>query len=259
MTSYPPARRLEHMPLADIAPAARNPKGHDLSGIGRSMKTLGYVEPVVLDERTGRLVAGHGRVQALRSAHAAGDPAPDGIALTGDGAWLVPVLRGWASRSDDEADAYLIAANRLTEAGGWDDHGLAEILAELADAQLLDVTGYTGDDLDDLIAVLQEDPPLPAPGHPDAGQPGAPAPAAAAEQRDPLAAQSYQSRGLADLKDDYAASNSRLLVLSYPGDTYVWIVKALAGLMGELDVDTNTDVVLALVERAAGETAPRQP
>lgn len=254
MTSYPTARRLEHMPLADIDSAHRNPKGHDLPALQRSIGTFGYVEPVVLDERTGRLVAGHGRVEALRRAAADAETPPEGVALDGNGEWLVPVLRGWSSRSDDEAEAYLIAANRLTEAGGWDDHGLAEILAELADAQLLDVTGYTGDDLDDLIAVLQEDPPLPAPGAPDRRDD---APAAAAQPPDPLAAQSYQSRGLADLKDDYQASNSRLLVLSYPGEVYVWIVKAMAALMGELEVDTNTDVVLALVERATGQTAPR--
>jgi hypothetical protein len=65
-------RRLEYVPLDDLQPAARNPKRHDLPAIGRSIDTFGYVEPVVLDERTGRLVAGHGRVEQLRAARDGG-------------------------------------------------------------------------------------------------------------------------------------------------------------------------------------------
>ncbi|MEU8356488.1 hypothetical protein AB0C27_10810 [Nonomuraea sp. NPDC048882] len=40
---------------------------------------------------------------------------PEGVKIGDDGVWLVPILRGWTSRSDAEAEAYLVAANRLTE------------------------------------------------------------------------------------------------------------------------------------------------
>ena len=153
-------RRIEQMPLAEIAPAARNPKEHDDAGIRRSIERFGVAELVLLDERTGRLVAGHGRIKAL--ADMEHDPRvatpPDGVVVAEDGSWTVPVVRGWASRSDAEAEAYLVASNRLTENGGWDNRGLGELLEELAEQQLLEVTGFSEEDLEKLLADATGDP-----------------------------------------------------------------------------------------------------
>lgn len=147
------ARRLEHVPLDELVPALRNPKSHALAAIGRSIGQFGYVEPVVVDDRTGRLVAGHGRVEQLRRQRAAGEDPPEGIGED----WSVPVLRGWASRSDEEAEAYLVAANRLGEVGGWDDHALAELLAGVG--ELLPATGFTDEALAALIVKANPSPP----------------------------------------------------------------------------------------------------
>lgn len=143
-------RRLELMPLRDITGAENNPKKHANEDIGKSIGRFGYVEPVVLDERTQRLVAGHGRVQALRVARKKGDAPPQGVELR-DGEWFVPVLRGWASRSDAEASAYLVASNNLTTKGGWENAGLAELLQSLAQQQALDGTGFDEDAIDGLL------------------------------------------------------------------------------------------------------------
>lgn len=145
------ARRLELMPLAAITGADKNPKQHAHEDIGKSIGRFGYVEPVVLDERTNRLVAGHGRVQALRAAKIKGDTPPQGVEVNDKGEWLVPVLRGWESRSDAEASAYLVASNRLTEAGGWDTAGLAELLQSLAAQDALEGTGYDAAELGALL------------------------------------------------------------------------------------------------------------
>ena len=136
------ARRLEMMPLNAITGADSNPKRHDDVGIGASIGRFGYVEPVVIDERTGRLVAGHGRTQALRVAKAAGATPPQGVEMGDDGVWMVPVLRGWASRSDTEAEAYLLASNQLTQTGGWDNASLGEMLKSLEAQGALEGTGF---------------------------------------------------------------------------------------------------------------------
>jgi hypothetical protein len=149
-----PKRRLVPMPLDDIQGDPRNAKGHAEAAIRRSIEHHGLAELPLLDERTGYLAAGHGRLDQLRAMQATGATPPEGIEQDAEGRWLVPVIRGWSSRSDEDAAAYLIGSNRLSELGGWDDHGLAELLSELADAQLLELAGYTPDDLSDLVAAL---------------------------------------------------------------------------------------------------------
>lgn len=145
-------RTIEYLPIADLPEASRNAKEHDTAMIRASMRQFGFTSPAVIDERTGRLVAGHGRRTTLLTMQEAGDPAPDGITVADDGSWLMPVVRGWTSRDDQHADAVTVADNRGTERGGWDERMLAEILDELADASLLDAVGYTADDVDDMLA-----------------------------------------------------------------------------------------------------------
>ncbi|ROR42934.1 hypothetical protein [Kitasatospora cineracea] len=149
-------RYIEYQPLDQIRPAARNPKGHDDGGLDRSVDKFDFTEPGLLDERTGRLVAGHGRYETLERRRAAGKAAPDGVVVTEDGTWTVPVVRGWASRDDAHAEAYLVASNQLTTAGGWDGEGLAALLSELeqADPALAAATGFDQQQLDALLADL---------------------------------------------------------------------------------------------------------
>ncbi|MFI6909674.1 hypothetical protein ACIBKY_51025 [Nonomuraea sp. NPDC050394] len=170
-------RRIEHMPLADIPRALRNPKDHDLPSIRASIETFGCVIAGELDERTGRLVVGHGRLEVLALMQAEGVSPPEGVQVTDDGAWLAPIVRGWTSRSDADAEAYLIANNRTPEKGGWQNALLAEVLADVrqADAELLAATGYNADELADLEESIARDlasgsgsEELPEPGDADA-------------------------------------------------------------------------------------------
>ena len=62
--------RVEYLPLSTLKPARRNPKRHSVVTVAKSMARFGYVAPMVLDERTGRLVAGHGRLESLKKAKA---------------------------------------------------------------------------------------------------------------------------------------------------------------------------------------------
>lgn len=154
------------MPLDEITRAPRNPKEHDREGIAASIDRYGVAELPLLDERTGRLVAGHGRLDDLTARREAGQDPPDGVRIRKDGTWLVPVVRGWASRSDPEAEAYLVASNQLTVNGGWDDTELGELLRDLneLDPSLLEVAGF--DDID-LAGLLGEDEPVDGNTEPD--------------------------------------------------------------------------------------------
>lgn len=143
-------RRTEYIPLSEIKRARRNPKQHDDAQIEASLQRFGMAELVLLDERTGLLVAGEGRVNAL-TALKERDPRtpPSGITLHPTGEWMIPVTMGWSSTDDKEADAYLIASNRLSERGGWDGLGLAEMMSSLQGE--LDGIGYDDHELDALM------------------------------------------------------------------------------------------------------------
>lgn len=150
-SDQPSGHRIDYLAVDDLEDANRNPKAHAGEEVQRSMGRFGYVEPIVIDERTMRLVAGHGRKEALLAMKKSGTNPPNGIRIDEDGRWLVPVMRGWRSNSDQEADAYLLASNRLTEVGGWHDGALGEILAELRDADALDGLGFDNEFVSKLL------------------------------------------------------------------------------------------------------------
>ncbi|MCA1827372.1 MAG: hypothetical protein LC689_10605, partial [Myxococcales bacterium] len=145
--------RIEYLPLSTLSEAPRNPKRHALEPLGVSIRRFGYVEPIILDERTQRIVAGHGRRESLLKMREAGTAAPPGVRQA-ENDWLVPVVRGWSSKNDAEAEAYLVASNRHVELGGWDDESLAQLLQSLNDAGDLVGTGFVETDIDRLLADL---------------------------------------------------------------------------------------------------------
>jgi hypothetical protein len=148
--------RIEYVALADLKRHPRNPKDHDIGAISRSVNRFGFTAPVIIDERTGYLAAGHGRIDTLAQLKAQGKEPPANVQTQDfDGDWMVPVVRGVAFNSDAEIEAYLVADNRLTILGGWNEPELASLLQDLAaqDTALLEATGY---DADDLQALLDE-------------------------------------------------------------------------------------------------------
>lgn len=145
------ARRIVQVPLDMLIYNPRNPKAHRADVLDASVGRFGYVEPVVIDGRTGYLISGHGRTEALRAIQARGDSPPEGVSVDAAGRWLVPAVAGWSSRTDQEANAALIALNRTTELGGWDNDALASIVAELASNDALTGVGFEAADLSSLV------------------------------------------------------------------------------------------------------------
>jgi hypothetical protein len=151
----PDGVHLEYRDVDTLAAWPRNPKGHDLGALHASLDRFGFVTPLVLDDATQRLVAGHGRLEALLQRRATGKPAPARIRVDPEGRWFVPVLTGVAFATEQEAEAFLIADNRLTTLGGWQDEALlATMLGELAQANALQGVGYDGEDVDALLKRL---------------------------------------------------------------------------------------------------------
>ena len=148
------ALRLEYLPLDAIVAAPRNPNAHNLPALAESIRRHGFVEPVIVDERTGFLLGGHGRVDVVSDMRTAEETPPSGISAE----WDVPVILGWSSRSDAEAEALLLAMVNLTKQPISDTALLAQMLTDLAsDPDGLLGTGYDDTSLDLLLASLAQD------------------------------------------------------------------------------------------------------
>ncbi len=153
-----PPRWSDYIALEDLPDDVDNPKGHTIPEIMDSILRFGFTEAPLRDERTGLISAGHGRKRALLNLEAKGVPLPDGILAGPDGRWRVPVQRGWASKNDEEARAYLITSNRLTEIGGWITPKLADILGPLAQMPGgLTGTGFTPAEVEEVLAQHRRD------------------------------------------------------------------------------------------------------
>jgi hypothetical protein len=125
--------RIEYMEMGKLKPTPDNPKLHNEKTIHESVDRFGYVSPILIDEKSGYVIAGHGRISVLKAKKNSGNDPPKNIFKNEDGEWLIPVIRGVSFKNKKEADAFLIADNRLTELGGWDDDQLLKMLNELDD------------------------------------------------------------------------------------------------------------------------------
>lgn len=159
--------RIEFFELDELKTAKKNPKKHDLDAIAASIRRFGFKGALLRNEKTGRLVAGHGRLETLQRMRDAEEPLPAGLQ---DG-WKVPVLCGLSFKNQREAEAYLVADNRLVELGGWEKDMLADILQSTAQhtEAALEGVGYTQRDIDLMLRGSKKgDPGNDLPDAPDA-------------------------------------------------------------------------------------------
>jgi hypothetical protein len=150
--------QIVYMPIDDIPGDPKNPKAHDLDRLDASMRQFGIIEPVVIDERTGLLISGHGRKEALIRRRDNGQPPPAGVIVDETGRWAAPVVHGWSSIDDVHAEAALIALNRIGEAGGWEDKALLDLLTHITEESpdLAYVTGFDDEATAELHRLIEE-------------------------------------------------------------------------------------------------------
>jgi hypothetical protein len=122
-----------------------NPKKHDKAFMRETMDEHGYTVPVLFDEKTGKIPAGHGRLDELERRRKAGGDPPAGVEARG-GRWFVPTIMGVKFKDERAMRRYLLADNQGTILGGWDGRLLAAALSKFEKADFVG-TGFTSDDL----------------------------------------------------------------------------------------------------------------
>jgi len=123
-----PADQVSRRPISELMPSARNVRLHSdeqIEQIVASISEWGWTMPILIDE-AGSIIAGHGRVLAAEQLGI--DQVPTMVA------------RGW---SDEQKRAYLIADNKLTMNGAWDEALLRIELNDLAQLGFSDLTGFS--------------------------------------------------------------------------------------------------------------------
>lgn len=133
-SAYP----VESVAISTLNEAAYNPRKisrEQLERLKGSIRQWGFVDPIIANRTTGNIVGGHQRVKAARAL----------------GLEDVPVV--WVELDDANEKALNVALNK--HGGEWDAEALPALLDEITAAGIeLELTGFTAEELDDMIADL---------------------------------------------------------------------------------------------------------
>ena len=151
MPAMKTAQKIEHLPIDDLREAPWNPNTEDrqtFDALKQSIRTNGLVDPPIVRKADATIVGGHHRLYAVRELLAEGWNLPGG---------KIPVIV--IDVSEEEAKRLSLALNMIT--GEPDLDKLGELLRELRDVSGPDdlaATGYSPQEIDDLVALLETDP-----------------------------------------------------------------------------------------------------
>jgi DNA modification methylase len=140
-----PRIAVQYLQLDQLTLDPRNARAHSkrqIRQIARSIKAFGFLAPILID-RLRRILAGNGRFMAAKDLGLPEVPTISVDHLTAE-----------------QARAFAIADNRLTENSSWDKKVLAEHFKELAALDLtfsLDTTGFEMGEIDVMIEGLEID------------------------------------------------------------------------------------------------------
>jgi len=122
-----------YIATTDLIPYANNPRTHSdqqVAQVAASIQEFGFNNPILIDEHNG-IIAGHGRLAAAQK-----------LDLK-----LVPTIM-LEGLTEAQRKAYVIADNKLTENGGWDNDLLAVEIERLKELEIdVDLTGFDAEEL----------------------------------------------------------------------------------------------------------------
>lgn len=151
--------------LSDLNEAPYNPRliqKHDYHSLLGSIKDLGDLSGLVYNRRTGHIVGGHQRkkayeelggtieiIESLEEPNSVGTVAR-GFVLIGDEKYTYRIV-DWDEHKEKLAN---LAANRVQ--GEWDDDKLAQLIYELKDSEDLMDTGFTVNEVNEILATVMD-------------------------------------------------------------------------------------------------------
>jgi hypothetical protein len=195
-----------------------NPRKGNVKELIESLKANGQYKPIVVQKSTQQILAGN---------HL----------------WKAAKELGWSEINVVEVDVDDLAAkkivatdNRLADLGAYDEKLLLDLLGDID----LTGTGYVPADVDDLLALLEEQ------STPEWQLAGG----------DTHQENVAMRPSLADRAERYQERTIRLLMCEYPNPKYIWIIEALTELRDKYQVDSNAEAILHAVSEVTGQQIP---
>lgn len=210
------------VPVSSLTPDPENARRHperNLKIIKDSLNKFGQQHPLIVDA-SNVIIAGNGRWQAMSEL-------------------------GWKEcdivRTDlagTDARAFSIADNRASDTAAWDDPTLIAQLEQIAanGSELLSAAGYEYDELKSLLA-------------------RAPAVAAGLGKVDGGVAE--MNNGFSRSLEDWQASQVKSLIFGFTASQYALVVEAMASIAEDNGLESNTDVLVYLLEKAGHAVTER--
>ena len=204
--------------IDDLKEFDKNPRKGNVKELKLSLEANGQYKPIVIQKSTNQILAGNHLWKAAKE-----------LGWTHIDAVVADV---------DDAQAKKIVAtdNRLAELGTYDEQLLLDLLGDID----LVGTGYVAADVDDLLAMLEEQS---TPEWQDANA--------------PMNHENVSQRpSLEDRASHYAERTIRLLMCEYPNHQYIWAIENLTKLREEYKVDSNAEAILHAIAAATGNDIP---
>lgn len=127
------------IPIGSVSPYPGNPRIGDVDAIATSLERNGQYRPIVVQQSTGFILAGNHTWKAAKKL------GWDTVAAT------------FVDVDDQHARRIVLVDNRSNDLASYEDYALTELLQAVAADDDWTGTGYTEEDLDALMSVVEDD------------------------------------------------------------------------------------------------------
>lgn len=209
--------RTESVGIETVQPHPMNARRGDVSKIEQSLRQHGQYVPIVVHDATGHILKGNHTHRVMREKLGRSH-----------------ILATFVSCTEEQALAILAVDNKTTDGAGYDDESLLALLEQLNGSDMLGAAGYLESEMDDLVALLEE--------NWDDHDPGAiPDDVPKFEPREAVGIDSRK----ADTK--YLESTVRSVVLEFPAADYPDVIAKFERARLHYEVDDFASAILEAV------------
>ena len=217
---------IAQVPLDILKTYPGNPRKGNVDLIADSLATYGQYKPITVNHTTNESLTSNHTYQAARKL------GWDTIAVT-----YVNV---------DETTAAKIVAidNKTSDYGTYDNEKLLSLLEDLPS---LAHTGYGDDDVDSLLALLDEQ--------------SVPSLTLNTPLETTVAggvSNTQKQVSLGEYAERYAQKQTRMLMMDYENHVYIWVAEKLAEYRKQHNLENNSDALRKLLENTFNESAPTE-